>query len=263
MFGAIAGDVIGSCFEFCNTKRTDFLMFQPGSRFTDDTILTVAVADCILNGRDYARTLREYARRYPGAGYGGMFRRWADSDSLEPYNSYGNGSAMRVSPVGWAFDNYDCVLKEAKRSAAATHNHPEGIKGAQAIASAVYWARMGQDKPYVRAQIQARFGYDLSSTLDQIKPGYRFDATCQGSVPQAIIAFLESEDYEDCIRKAISLGGDSDTIACMAGGIAEAYYRFIPDYIVAKVRSMLTPDLLAIIDQFQQRFMRERERKQA
>lgn len=255
MLGAIAGDVIGSCFEHANTKNYDFTMFQPRSKFTDDTILTVATADCILNGLDYAKTYREYARRYPDGGYGGMFRRWVKSDSLEPYNSYGNGSAMRVSPVGFAFDNFDCMLKESRRSAAVTHNHPDGIKGAQAIASAIYWARMGQGKPYIKDAIQGRFGYDLSPTLDQIRPDYRFDATCPGSVPQAIIAFLESVDYEDCIRKAISLGGDSDTIACMAGGIAEAYYRFIPAYIVEKVRQLLDPDLLEVVDQFQQRFM--------
>ena len=255
MFGAIAGDVIGSYFEGFPTKRTDFTMFQPGTRFTDDTVLTVAVADCMLNGLDYAKTFREYAHKYPQAGYGGMFRRWANSESLEPYNSFGNGSAMRVSPVAFAIDNYDCMMKEAKRSAAVTHNHPEGIKGAQAIASAIYWARTGQGKNYIKEQTQARFEYDLSPTLDQIRPDYDFDATCPGTVPQAIIAFLESDDYEDCIRKAISLGGDSDTIACMAGGIAEAYYRFIPEYIVAKVRTCLDPDLLRIIDQFNTRFI--------
>lgn len=255
MLGAIAGDVIGSCFEFANTKNYDFTMFQPGSRFTDDTILTVATADCILNGLDYAKTYREYARRYPDGGYGSMFRHWANSNSLEPYNSFGNGSAMRVSPVGFAIDNFDCMLKEARRSAAVTHNHPEGIKGAQAIASAIYWARMGQSKPYIKGAVQGRFGYDLSPTLDQMRPDYGFDATCPGSVPQAIIAFLESDDYEDCIRKAISLGGDSDTIACIAGGIAEAYYRFIPGHIVERVRQLLDPDLLAVVDQFQERFM--------
>lgn len=263
MFGAIAGDVIGSYFEGFSTKRTDFAMFQPGTRFTDDTVLTVAVADCILNGLDYARTLREYARRYPEAGYGAMFQRWARSDSLGPYNSCGNGSAMRVSPVAFAIDNYDCMLKEAKRSAAVTHDHPEGIKGARAIASAVYWARMGQDKSYIKEQVQARFGYDLSPTLDQIRPAYDFDATCPGSVPQAITAFLESYDFEDCIRKAISLGGDSDTIACMAGGIAEAYYRYIPNHIVTRVRDLLDPYLLAVVDQFYARFVLAPERKQA
>ncbi|MEQ8201206.1 MAG: ADP-ribosylglycohydrolase family protein [Syntrophomonadaceae bacterium] len=263
MFGAIAGDVIGSYFQGFPTKRTDFTMFQPGTRFTCGTVLTVAVADCVLNGLEYARTFREYALKYPQADYGGMFRRWADSGSLNPYNSCGNGSAMRVSPVAFAIDNYDCMIKEAKRSAAVTHNHPEGIKGAQAIASAIYWARRGQGKPFIREQVQVRFGYDLSPTLDQIRPDYDFDQTCSGSVPQAIIAFLESDDYEDCIRKAISLGGDSGTIACMAGGIAEAYYRFIPGHIVEKVGRILDPDLAKVINQFQSRFVLPQEYKKA
>ncbi len=254
MFGAIAGDVIGSYFEFRPTKRTDFKMFQPGTTFTDDTVLTVAVADCLLNGLDYARTLREYALRYPDAGYGAMFLSWMYSDALEPYNSYGNGSAMRVSPVAYPIDNYNCIVKEAKRSAVVTHNHPEGIKGAQAIASAIFWARGGQSKEFIKNEIESSFGYNLSFSLDQIRPDYAFDETCQGSVPQAIVAFLESCDYEDAIRKAISLGGDADTLACMTGGIAEAYYKFIPDYIHENVRKLLPADLLQVIDLFEKRF---------
>lgn len=254
MIGAIAGDVIGSYYEGFPTKKGDFKLFNEASRFTDDTVLTVAIADCILNGHDYARTLQQYGLKYPRAGYGGMFYRWLFSDPPEPYYSFGNGSAMRVSPIGFAFNSYEQVMEEAEKSAAVTHNHPEGIKGAKAIASAIFWARMGKSKDYIKEQIEARFSYDLSPTLDEIRLAYEFDVTCQGSVPQAIIAFLESNDYEDSIRKAISLGGDSDTIACMAGGVSQAYYKEIPANIITNVRSLLVPDLLRIIDTFADRY---------
>jgi ADP-ribosylglycohydrolase len=250
MFGAIAGDVIGSVFEFNNTKRTDFKLFSLWSQFTDDTVLTVAVADCILHGKDYAKTIKEYGLNYPDAGYGGMFYQWLRSDSLDPYNSFGNGSAMRVSPVGFAFNTVEEVMEEAAKSAAVTHNHPEGIKGAQAVALTIFWARHGCRKSYIKQQIEALFGYNLSQNLADLRKIDKFDATCQGSVPQAIIAFLKSRDYEDAIRKAISLGGDSDTIACMAGGIAHAYYKLIPEHIIKGVRSLLYQDLLDIIDEF-------------
>lgn len=250
MFGAIAGDVIGSVFEFNNTKRTDFKLFSMWSQFTDDTVLTVAVADCILHGKDYAKTIKEYGLNYQDAGYGGMFYQWLRSDSFDPYNSFGNGSAMRVSPVGFAFDTFEEVMEEAAKSAAVTHNHPEGIKGAQAVALAIFWARHGYKKSYIKQQIETLFGYNLSQNLADLRKIDKFDATCQGSVPQAIIAFLKSRDYEDAIRKSISLGGDSDTIACMAGGIAQAYYKFIPEHIVKGVRALLYQDLLDIIDEF-------------
>jgi ADP-ribosylglycohydrolase len=250
MIGAIAGDIIGSVFEWSNAKTTDFDLFSRGSRFTDDTVLTVAVADCILSGESYARAFKDYGRKYPDAGYGGMFWRWLRTDSLQPYNSFGNGSAMRVSAVGFAFGTLEEVLKEAKKSAEVTHDHPEGIKGAQAIASAIFLAKQGATKERARAFIEGTFGYDLHRTLDEIRPAYTFDETCQGSVPQAIIAFLESNGYEDAIRKAISLGGDSDTIACMTGGIAQAYFKHIPDHILQKVRRILDPRLLKIVDQF-------------
>ncbi len=254
MIGAIAGDIIGSAFEWRNVKTKDFQLFSASSMFTDDTVLTVAIADCILNGKDYARTLKEYGRRFPHAGYGGMFLRWLQTDSLQPYNSYGNGSAMRVSPIGFAFSTLTDVLREAEKSAAATHNHPEGIKGAQAIASAIFLARKNATKKEIRDYITAHFGYQLNQTLDEIRPSYQFDETCQGSVPQAIIAFLESNDYEDAIRNAISIGGDSDTIACMTGGIAQAYYQSIPDSIVERVKSLLEPELLRIVDLFTERY---------
>jgi ADP-ribosylglycohydrolase len=254
MFGAIAGDIIGSVYESGWMKLTNFPLFPPGARFTDDTVLTVAVADCILNNKDYAETLKEYGRRYPDAGYGGTFYRWLCRSDSAPYNSYGNGSAMRVSPVGFAFDTIDEVLREAQRSAEVTHNHPEGIKGAQAIASAIFLARMGKEKKEIARYIEGLFGYSLRQTLDEIRPSYHFDETCQGSVPQAVIAFLESMDYEDAVRKAVSLGGDSDTLACIAGGIAQAYYKKIPNYIVSEVRQILDKDLLAIVDEFDNQY---------
>ena len=254
MLGAIAGDIIGSAYEWHPTKRTDFELFTPRSTFTDDTVLTVAVADCILHGKDYAKTIKEYGLRYPGAGYGGMFQRWLASDSLSPYNSFGNGSAMRVSPVGFAFSTLEEVLEEAEKSAAVTHNHPEGIKGAQAIAAGIFLARTGRDKKTIAGYIEKTFGYNLRRALDEIRPAYDFDETCQGSVPEAIIAFLESDDYEDAVRKAVSLGGDSDTLACMAGGIAQAHYKQIPDYIVKKVRQVLSWDLLSVVDEFNERY---------
>jgi ADP-ribosylglycohydrolase len=254
MLGAIAGDIIGSAYEWHYTKSPDFELFTPQSRFTDDTVLTVAVADCILHNKEYAVTFKEYGRRYPYAGYGAMFHRWLGSNSLAPYNSFGNGSAMRVSPVGFAFSSLDTVLRQADRSATVTHNHPEGIKGAQAIAAATFLARSGESRDRIREYVEESFGYDLHQSIDEVRPWYRFDETCQGSVPQAIIAFLESSNYEDAVRKAVSLGGDSDTLACMTGGIAQAYYKHIPNYIAERVREFLDEDLLAVVDEFNERY---------
>jgi ADP-ribosylglycohydrolase len=254
MLGAIIGDIIGSPYEFEGMKSMVFPLFSISSRFTDDTVMTIAVADCLLYGKDYAKTFKEYGRLYPDAGYGGMFAGWLHSSDSKPYNSYGNGSAMRVSPVGWAFETIEDVLREAERSAAITHNHPEGIKGAQAIASAIYLARTGKDKAEIRKYVAKKFGYKLGRTLDRIRPKYSFNETCQGSVPEAIIAFLESDNYEDAVRKAISLGGDADTLACMAGGIAEAYYGKIPASIIRRARKFLDKRLLAIVDEFTKRW---------
>ena len=254
MIGAIAGDIIGSTYEVYSVKSTDFKLFTPESRFTDDTVLTVAIADCILNGKKYAETLKLYGRYYPNVGYGNTFGSWLDSGSLTPYSSFGNGSAMRVSPVGFAFTTLNSVLEEARKSAEVTHNHLEGIKGAQAVASAIYLAREGYSKDAIRDYVEENFEYDLRRTLDEIRPNYDFDETCQGSVPESIIAFLESTDYEDAVRKAISLGGDSDTQACIAGGIAQAYYKKIPGYIINKVKQLLDGDLLAIVDKFSKRY---------
>lgn len=268
MFGAIIGDIIGSTFEWHNVKTVDFELFSRASRFTDDTVMTVAIADAILNKehhknsiidaieskKTYAYKLKEYGKKYPDVGYGRMFEQWLSDNDLKPYNSYGNGSAMRVSPIDFAFETLEEVLKEAKRSAIVTHNHREGIKGAQAVASAVFLARKGSSKKEIKDFIEMKFKYNLSQRLDDIRPNYKFDSSCQGSVPQAIIAFLESESFEDSIRKAISIGGDSDTIACIAGGIAQAYYKEIPGFIVDRVRLILDSGLKRVMDNFNDRY---------
>jgi len=250
MLGAIAGDVIGSVYERHPIKSTDFPLLQPRSRFTDDTVLTVAVAHAILEEEPYSEALRRYGRAYPHAGYGGAFEAWLFAPEAPPYGSYGNGAAMRVSPVGYAFGDVRTVLAEARRSAEPSHNHPEGIKGAQTTALAVYLARTGHDKDAIRCEIAARFGYDLERTVDGIRPSYSFDVTCQGTVPEAIIAFLDSRDYEDAVRLAVSLGGDSDTLACIAGGIAQAYYGGVPEAITREVRARLPDEFLDVIDRF-------------
>lgn len=254
MLGAIAGDVIGSVYERRPIKTTDFPLFHPNCRFTDDTVMTVAVANAILEQGDYAASLKAFGAKYPDAGYGGTFIDWIFQAEVQPYNSWGNGSAMRVSPVGFAFNEVDRVLAEAERSAEISHNHREGIKGAQATALAIYLARQGGSKAEIRAEISQRFGYNLNRTVEEIRPGYRFDVSCPGSVPEAIIAFLDSDNYEDAVRKAVSLGGDSDTLACIAGGIAQAYYKEIPPAISAKVRHMLPAEFLQIIDKFSQTY---------
>ena len=251
MLGAIIGDVIGSRFERKNTKSKDFELFTPKSRFTDDTVLTIAVADAILNGIPYEKSIRSYGRKHPLAGYGGTFKQWLAGIIQGPYNSWGNGSAMRVSPVGFAFDSEVEVLEEAKRTADVTHNHPEGVKGAQAIAMAVFLGRKGKSKEEIKQYIADTFEYDLSRKVDSIREHYVFDVSCQGSVPEAIICFMESTDFEDAIRTAISIGGDSDTIACMAGAIAQAYYRGIPQVLVDETRRRLPVEFRSIIDQFE------------
>ncbi|WP_136807179.1 ADP-ribosylglycohydrolase family protein [Desulfosediminicola flagellatus] len=255
MIGAIAGDIIGSVYEHSPIKTKDFPLFHQLCRFTDDSVLTVAVADAILTGSSYLHSLREIGRRYPDAGYGGSFYRWLYSEQPHPYNSWGNGAAMRVSPVGFSFNTIDEVLAEAERSACITHNHPEGIKGAQATALAIYLAKTGASKGELKKEIANRFGYDLNRTVEKIRPHYRFDISCQGTVPEAIIAFLDSNSYEDAVRNAISLGGDSDTLGCITGGIAQAFYRNIPKSILTRVRVILPPDLLNITDAFCKKYI--------
>ena len=228
MLGAVIGDIAGSRFEFDNYRYTDFDIFSPDSDFTDDTICTVAIADWVLQGcnNNLASILQGWCRAYPchkGA-YGGRFSQWIEWKDPEPYNSWGNGSAMRVSAVGWAFATLEETLHFAEQSAAVTHNHPEGIKGAQAVAAAVFWARTGMGKAQIKENITRQFGYDLSQSCDQIRPHYHFNESCQETVPQAVTAFLESDDFEHAIRLAVSLGGDSDTLAAITGSIAEAYH---------------------------------------
>lgn len=254
MIAVIAGDIIGSIHERTATKRTDFELFTPRSKFTDDTVMTLAVADCVLHGRPYAATLREYGRRFPRAGYGGMFKKWLASDDMGAYQSFGNGSAMRVSPVGFAMGTIDEVMAAAEASAVPTHDHPEGIKGAQALAVAVFLARQGAGKAEIRDEVERRFGYDLHRSVAGIRPGYQFDVTCQGSVPEAIVAFLDSEDVEGAIRLAVSLGGDADTLACMAGAVAQAFYKHVPPAMVAEVERRLTPELWQLTRAFCTRY---------
>jgi ADP-ribosylglycohydrolase len=247
MLGAITGDIIGSIYEKKVIRDRDFDLFHPKCHFTDDTVLTVAMAYSLLHQESYAQSLKMFFRQYPKAGYGHKFMVWGYSDSLQPYNSFGNGSAMRVSPIAYGFTDLQTVLQEAERSAAATHNHPEGIKGAQAIAAAIFLARQGSSKAEIQAFIETNFTYDLSLTTDTVKPA---GVACQTSVPQALIAFLESTSFEDTIRRAIFIGGDSDTLACMAGSIAEAFYGGVPADIVAKTLAHLDDFLRSITEQF-------------
>lgn len=254
MIGAIAGDVIGSVHEHGQAKTTEFPLFVKDSFFTDDTVLTVATAYVILTGAPYETTYREFGRRYPGAGYGGHFLNWLREPEPRPYNSWGNGSAMRVSPVGFAFSSVEEVLREAERSAAVTHDHPEGIKGAQSTALAIFMARTGASKAEIHREIAVRFGYDLDRTVAGIRARYRWDVSCMRSVPEAILAFLDSNGVEDAIRLAISLGGDADTQAAIAGGIAQAFYGEVPREMASEARTRLTPDLLEVLDRFEERY---------
>ncbi len=250
MLGAIAGDIIGSRFERNNHKSKSFELFTGDSCFTDDSVLSVALADSLLRGSSFASKLKEYFCRYPHAGYGRRFQQWAASDLESAYGSYGNGSAMRVSPVGWYFNDLSTVLREACNSAAVTHDHAEGIKGAQAVAAAIFLARIGENKRDIRHYMVKQFGYCLDFTLNDIRPTYRFDVTCQGSVPQALQAFFEAHNFEDAIRGAISIGGDSDTIACITGGIAEAFYGEVPAEIAEQVWRRLDEPLTAVVREF-------------
>ena len=244
MIGAIAGDIIGSVYEWDRIKTKYFDLFSPDCFFTDDTVLTVALAESILTKKDYASLMKAYYRRYPGAGYGGFFHHWAQAHDSQPYNSWGNGAAMRISSVGFAFNTLEDVLVRAAEYTAVTHNHEEGIKGAQATAAAIFLARTGSTKADIKEYTRATFGYDLSRTIDEIRPAYRFNESCQETVPQAIACFLESTDFEDAIRNAISLGGDSDTLACITGGIAQAFYG-VPTAIADRAMSILDDDLRA------------------
>ncbi|MDP6547042.1 MAG: ADP-ribosylglycohydrolase family protein [Phycisphaerae bacterium] len=257
MIGAIAGDIIGSVYEFKPIKTKNFTLFTPFCHFTDDSVLTIAIAKAIMSDGDYRKALLELGRQHPRAGYGASFYRWLESSDPQPYNSWGNGSAMRVSPVGFAFDTADEVLRQAERTAEVSHNHPEGVKGAQATALAVFLARTTRDKELIRSEITDRFGYDLDRSIDEIRPSYAFDVSCQGTVPEAIIAFLESDSYIDAVCNAVSLGGDSDTLACITGGIAEAYYGWVGFVIGNQVHKCLTRELWAITKRFHDKYLPE------
>lgn len=250
MLGAIAGDIIGSAHEFLAQKTKEFPLFVAESRFTDDTVLTVSVADRLLTGSPYVDKFHEYCRAYPDRCYGAGFWHWVESGSRQPYNSWGNGAAMRVCPVAFAFQTLEEVLKEARASAEVTHNHPEGIRGAQATAAATFLARQGESKRKIRSMIEKQFRYDLSRTIASIRPNYSFKESCQETVPEAITAFLDSEDYEDAVRLAVSLGGDADTLACITGGIAGAFYGGVPGSIATPALALLDNRLRKTVTRF-------------
>ena len=259
MIGSIIGDIVGSIYEFSNIKTKDFELFKPECEYTDDSVLTFATADWLLHGGNVAHYYSRYGQEYPYpmGGYGNGFKDWLIRSSrqgiYEPYNSCGNGSAMRVSPVGWAFNSKTSILQLARKSAECTHNHPEGIKGAQATALCILMARLGKSKEEIRQEIEQEFQYDLHFTCDEIRPTYGWGGTCQDSVPQAIVAFLDGTDFEDCIRNAISLGGDSDTLGCITGGIAEAFHG-VPANIREKALTYLDDGLIRILNEFENRF---------
>ena len=260
MYGAILGDIIGSPFEFDRGDKTkDFKLFSRRSHFTDDSVMTLAVCEALLKvGQDATvkeiedaviSSMQSWGRRYPHAGYGGYFRRWLTACHPEPYNSFGNGSAMRVSAAGWLYDSLEKTRTVAKATANVTHNHPEGIKGAEATASAIFMARNGSSKKEIKKYIENEFHYDLNRTLDEIRPSYHMDETCQKTVPEAIIAFLEAKDFEDAIRNAVSLGGDTDTLGAITGSIAEAYYG-IPEWLMTECRKRINRDMRVVLDDF-------------
>lgn len=259
MYGAVFGDIIGSSYEWHNVRTEDFELFPKGAHFTDDTVLTVAVADSILNmdgtvpRKCYAQHIKTYYSRYPHAGFGQMFINWAESDSLYVQKSYGNGASMRVSAIGWAFEDEDTIRKQVSESCYYTHHNREAVSCAQAVALAVFYARKGVDKNEIRRRLEEEFKLYFVPIAD-VRDGYQFDSRSINSVPHSIEAFFETDDYESCIRRAISLGGDSDTIAAIAGGIAEAYYGEIPAHIVSKGKLILDSGLKRVLNQFEERY---------
>lgn len=260
MYGAILGDIIGSPFEFDRGDKTkDFNLFNRNSYFTDDSVMTIAVGEALLKvGQDAAvkeiedaviSSMQSWGRRYPYEGYGGYFRHWLTARHPEPYNSFGNGSAMRVSAAGWLYNSLEKTRVVAKATANVTHNHPEGIKGAEATASVIFMARNGSSKEEIKKYIENEFHYDLNRTLDEIRPSYHMDETCQRTVPEAIIAFLEAKDFEDAIRNAVSLGGDTDTLGAITGSIAEAYFG-ISETLISECRNRINKDMRDVVDAF-------------
>ena len=260
MYGAILGDMIGAPYEFDRGQKTkEFPLFVKGSHFTDDSVMTIAVAEAFMNSKGKSddevmaalvSSMQKWGHLYPDAGYGGMFRRWLVEENPQPYGSYGNGSAMRVSAAGWLFDTIEDTRRYARLSAEVTHNHPEGMKGAEATASAIFLARTGATKDEIREYIIREFGYDLSRTCDEIRPEYHHVESCQETVPEAITAFLEGTDFEDVIRTAVSLGGDCDTLTCIAGGMAEAFYG-VPENLKSECVNRLPEDMRRVLVRFE------------
>jgi len=263
MIGAILGDIVGSPYEFdSGEKRKDFgPLFIEKSNYTDDSVMTVAVAEGLLNAgidadidtikSEVVKSMKTWGKKYPHAGYGMRFYSWLISSKTEPYNSWGNGSAMRVSSVGWLYDSLERTREVARATAEVTHNHPEGVKGAESTATAIYMSRTGSSKEEIRKYIISEFGYDLSRTLDEIRPDYHHVENCQLTVPEALTAFFEGTDFEDVVRNAVSLGGDCDTLTCIASGMAESFYG-IPDDIRKECEAMLPEEFMAVIDRFQE-----------
>lgn len=260
MYGAILGDIIGSPYEFDRgNKSKDFPLFSEESTYTDDTVMTIAVAEAFMDAPEdeaeikkrLVASMQKWGHRYPGAGYGLRFCDWLEADEPQPYNSFGNGSAMRVSSVAWLYNDLDTVRRMARLSAEVTHNHPEGIKGAEATASAIFLARTGHSKTEIKAYLEDYFGYDLSRSCDEIRPSYRHVESCQETVPEAITAFLAGESFEDVIRTAVSLGGDCDTLTCIAGSIAEGFYG-VPEELKRECRNRLPDKLRLVLDCFNQ-----------
>ena len=266
MIGAILGDMIGAPYEFDRGDKTkDFPLFSWESHWTDDTVMTIAVAEALMDSKDetpdvkiranLVKSMRKWGMMYPDAGYGGMFYRWLRMMNPEPYGSYGNGSAMRVSSAGWLYDTLEETRHMARQTAYVTHNHPEGIKGAEATAGAIFLARTGKSKKEIKKYVEG-LDYDLSRTCDDIRPEFYHIESCQTTIPAAMAAFLEGEDYEDVVRNAVSLGGDADTVACVAGSIAEAYYG-IPKWIIERGWERLTQKMLQVLNRFEKEKIRK------
>ena len=251
ILGAIGGDMIGSVYEWGSITTKEFPLFHETSGYTDDSVMTIAVANALMNDMDFTKSYRHWGSKYPHAGYGGFFLKWLKAAVPAPCNSFGNGSAMRASPAGCLFNSLDQTLEAAKMSAQVTHNHPEGIKGAQATAASIFLARSGKGKKQIRDFVTSQFGYNLNQTVDSIRPSYSFNETCQRTVPEAIVAFLDSTDYEDAIRNAVSLGGDSDTLACITGSIAAAFYKQIPDQITQEIIKRLPEEMMSVLKRFE------------
>ena len=260
MYGAILGDIIGSPYEFDQGNKTkDFTLFEKGCGFTDDSVMTIAVAEALMDslGKGEAEhklalfaSMQNWGRAYPDAGYGTNFNNWLWEEFPEPYGSWGNGSAMRASSAGWLYDTLEETLEKARWSAVVTHNHPEGIKGAECTAAVIWLARNGKSKEEIRKFVEDVFGYDLSRTCDEIRPEYRHVESCQGTVPEAVTAFLEGNDFEDVIRTAVSLGGDCDTLTCIAGSMAEAFYG-VPEELKEECRKRITPEMREVLERFE------------